>query len=213
MTLHLPRLPISLDPLLGEAKRRMRKRRALVGVAAVFLVGAVTAVALALGSSGGGTPSSFASVGSVSVGRLTLPVPRGFNQYRLRACCFYKAGTRPPVVGHVLTDYRVSAQSEIRRGGNVPQSEPANGVALQLQLWIVGGGPPSGPPTRLHLPLSLDEPWLQQGLPGGTLFVGWLSRGHRGQPPYELALWIGRDASPADRAALLHALAAIHRTH
>jgi hypothetical protein len=185
----------------------MRKRRVLVGVAAVFLVGAATAVTLTLGSLGAGTPSGYASVGSVGVGRLTLPVPRGFNQYDVRGG-FYKTGTRPPVIGHVLTDYPVGAHSPIHRGA-LPELEPANGVALELQLWIVIG--PS-PPTRLHLPLSLHEPWAHQSLPGGTRFWGWLSRGHHGQVPYELVVWIGRDASPADRAALLHALSAIHRT-
>jgi len=44
MTLHVPRLPFSLDPLIGEAKRRARQRRLLV----VLLAGAVVAAAVGL---------------------------------------------------------------------------------------------------------------------------------------------------------------------
>jgi hypothetical protein len=205
MTVHVSRLLFALDPLFGEAKRRTRKRRVLVGIAAVALLGAGTATALAMHSSGGVTPSGFATVGSVSVGRLTVPVPRGFNQYAIRGG-FYKAGTRPPVIGHVLTSYRASAQSPIHRG---TLDDPASGVALRVDLWVVIG---PAPPTRLHLPLSLHEPWFKQSLPGGTRLSGWLSGGQPGHVPYELALWIGRDASPVDRAALLHALAAAHTT-
>lgn len=204
MTLHVPRLPLSLDPLFGEAKRRMRRRRVLVGIATVALVGAATATALALRPSGGATPSGFASSGAVSVGRLTVPVPRGFSQYDIRGG-IYKTGTRPPVIGHVLTDYPVSPQ--IQRYG-ISASAPANGVALELQWWIAIGPPP---PTRLHLPLSLHEQWSKQSLPRGTKLWGWLSDGRPGHVPYQLVLWIGRDAAPGDRAALLHALAAIHK--
>ena len=48
MTAHIPRLPFSLDPLIAEAKRRARQRRALVAlvVVAVVAVGAVLGVEL-----------------------------------------------------------------------------------------------------------------------------------------------------------------------
>jgi hypothetical protein len=52
MTMHLPRLPIALDPLIAEAKRRMRRRRFLV---AVMLLGvAALAVGLTLAVRPGG---------------------------------------------------------------------------------------------------------------------------------------------------------------
>jgi hypothetical protein len=207
MTLHLPRLPISLDPLFGEAKRRTRKRRVLVGVAAFSLAGAATALALALLPSGTSTPSGFVSGGSVSVGRLTVTVPRGFNRHEIRGG-FYKVGTRPPVIGQILTDYRVSAHSLLYKGGNFPESGPASGVLFEVQLWLR-----LYRSTRLHLPLSLDEQWFRTSLPEGTRLWGLLSDGRPGHIPYVLVLWIGRDAPASDRAALLHALAAIHRTH
>lgn len=39
MTIHVPGLPFSLDPLMAEAKRRMKRRRLLVGVLIVVLAG------------------------------------------------------------------------------------------------------------------------------------------------------------------------------
>jgi hypothetical protein len=48
---HLPRFPFSLDPLIAEAKRRMRKRRLMVAVLAVAVAGGAAGAALALVSS------------------------------------------------------------------------------------------------------------------------------------------------------------------
>src|SRR5690349_13600277 len=45
MTMRLPRLPIALDPLIAEAKRRMRRRR-LVAVALVVCVGLAVGLTL-----------------------------------------------------------------------------------------------------------------------------------------------------------------------
>jgi hypothetical protein len=48
MELRVPRLSVSLDPLIAEAKRRMRRRRVLVVVLALALAGIAAGVALAL---------------------------------------------------------------------------------------------------------------------------------------------------------------------
>jgi hypothetical protein len=42
MTLHVPRLPLSLDPLIAEAKRRARQRRWLI----LFVLVVATATAV-----------------------------------------------------------------------------------------------------------------------------------------------------------------------
>jgi hypothetical protein len=47
MTEHVPLLPFSLDPLIGEARGRMRRRRFLVAVVAIALVAAGVGAALA----------------------------------------------------------------------------------------------------------------------------------------------------------------------
>jgi hypothetical protein len=48
MTMHVQRLPISLDPLIAEAKRRMRRRRFLVVTAAIALVAGAAGLVLAM---------------------------------------------------------------------------------------------------------------------------------------------------------------------
>lgn len=53
MTLHLPRLPFGLDPLVAEAKRRARRRRVLLVVLLAGLAIAAVAVTLALRPTGG----------------------------------------------------------------------------------------------------------------------------------------------------------------
>jgi hypothetical protein len=56
MTLRAPRVPLSLDPLIAEAKRRMRRRRVLV--AAVLLLVAALAIAAVIASRSPGGPQS-----------------------------------------------------------------------------------------------------------------------------------------------------------
>jgi hypothetical protein len=59
MTLHVLRLPFSLDPLMAEAKRRARQRRLLVAVVAIVLLGGGAAgTAVALRSVNGLAPAS-----------------------------------------------------------------------------------------------------------------------------------------------------------
>jgi hypothetical protein len=48
MATHLPRLPLSLDPLVAEAKRRARRRRVLVALVAVAVVAAGAALGFEL---------------------------------------------------------------------------------------------------------------------------------------------------------------------
>lgn len=55
MTLHVPRLPFSVDPLMAEAKRRARQRRTLIALAALLLAGLAGGLTLAFRSPGGGS--------------------------------------------------------------------------------------------------------------------------------------------------------------
>jgi len=64
MTIHAVRLPFSLDPLIAEAKRRMRRRR--------LLVAAVLVVALA-GTAAGVIASRSPAGSDVRVAGLSLP--------------------------------------------------------------------------------------------------------------------------------------------
>lgn len=51
MTVHVPGLPFSLDPLMAEAKRRMRKRRVHIAVLVVLIGGGASGAGVALTSS------------------------------------------------------------------------------------------------------------------------------------------------------------------
>lgn len=79
MTLHVPRLPLSLDPLMEEAKRRMRRRR-ILGVALLILVGVVVAAAVVASRSPGGPRSAGPSGGqhaqhsSSNLSQVNVPV-------------------------------------------------------------------------------------------------------------------------------------------
>jgi len=52
MTVHVPRLPFSLDPLMAEAKRRMRRRRVWTA-ASLILIGGIAAAVASMATSGG----------------------------------------------------------------------------------------------------------------------------------------------------------------
>jgi hypothetical protein len=56
-TTHVPALPFSLDLLVAEAKRRMRKRRLLLAVSVLLIAGGVAGAEVALTSSSGVQPA------------------------------------------------------------------------------------------------------------------------------------------------------------
>lgn len=56
MTLHIPRLPFALDPLIAEAKRRARQRRVLVALIAVVVVAAGAVLTVELRGQGSVAP-------------------------------------------------------------------------------------------------------------------------------------------------------------
>jgi Tol biopolymer transport system component len=58
MTLHVPRLPFSFDPLIAEAKRRMRWRRLLLAVVVLGIAAAAMAAAAFTLQSGSRSPAS-----------------------------------------------------------------------------------------------------------------------------------------------------------
>jgi len=110
-------------------------------------------------------------------------------------------GTRPPVVGYVLTDFRLSAHVGIQR--MLPRwagGPPANEVALRLEPGETLG------PDRLHLPLTLNQRWSEVGNGGVSYRLGFF-RFH--DADWEVTYWSGPDAPAADRAAILQALKSI----
>lgn len=166
------------------------------------LIPALAAVFALAACSSGTTKTPDLHGTSVRAGALVLTVPRGFDHYGLRGG-IYRAGTRPPVLGQVVTDYRLKAHSPLRTKGVLPESSYRNRVVLELGVWN-----PLGPLPRpfLQMPLSLHERWVQRQTATGTLRYGFL--GFKGQE-YQVRLWIGRSAPPRDRAALLRALGSV----
>ncbi len=144
------------------------------------------------------------------MGALKISIPRGFSTYTIRGG-FHRAGTRPPVIGHVLTDFRLPTHTSIGAlldqwaayRGTGPQ---ANRVALELQLWA----PPSYIPPRvfLHLPLSPNQPWSDERLANGAVGYRYGFLRYR-KALYVVMYWAGRAAPSNDRAAVLRALASI----
>lgn len=158
------------------------------------------AVALTLGvrSSGSGPSIRYATTASsVRAYQLAVGVPSGFHRYAIRGG-IYRAGTRPPVIGVTVTNYR-----PIHPKAPLPLHTRTKGVVLQVGLYFVIGV--SGAPN-LHLPLSLGQHWYEQRVATGTLRWGLLH--FRGQD-YSVRLWIGRTVSAHDRAAVLRALASV----
>src|SRR5437868_3956173 len=98
----------------------------------------------------------------VRAGALVVDVPPGFHRYELRGG-YYPIGARPPLVGRVVTDYRATngPLSPFAKWSQVRDPPPAKRVALALTLWVGIGVPP---PARLHLPLSLAQPWFHEHL-------------------------------------------------
>jgi hypothetical protein len=63
--------------------------------------------------------------------------------------------------------------------------------------------------VRLHLPLSLNQPWSREHLKNGHDGYRWGYLRVHGQF-YEAFFWSGQAAPARDRAAVLSALASVH---
>jgi hypothetical protein len=165
---------------------------------------------LALGTSArSGGPRPLTS--STEVGEVSVSVPRGFYVYTLRGG-IYRAGTRPPVIGRVLTDFRLPAgtslASVLHQWAVSGDGPPSDKVALELQQDF-GAGPGS---NQLHLPLSPRQAWFRQHLANGT-DAGYRYGDFRFDDlDYNVVYWSGPDAPPNDRVAVLRALRSIRPT-
>ncbi len=96
MTLHIPRLPFTFDPLIAEAKRRMRRRRFPVAVAIVAVAGTAVGLTLTLRSPGssGQTPVSLPSYpGFTSIPGLTKIAS---SSWKASLCSHFKSQAQTP---------------------------------------------------------------------------------------------------------------------
>ena len=82
---------------------------------------------------------------------------------------------------------------------------PENRVGLSVDAYA-GMGPPVI--AKLHLPLTLDQPWNTYHLADGGVGARWGSFEYRGEE-YGITYWSGPNAPAKDRAAVLRALRSI----
>jgi hypothetical protein len=200
MIFPLRRLPIALDPLIAEAKRRMRLRRSLLALVLLLLAGVPAGLASLRPSPG----TVLRPLGATAhVGKLSVSIPRGFHLYTLQGGA-YRIGPRPQVIGHVLTDYRAVLDPWVPSRGS--SGAPSNRVALELEEnWAATD---RVAPAHLHLPLSVRQPWFHDhpsnGYRWGVLRFNNVA--------YKVMYWVGTAAPATDRVAVLRALRSIRPT-
>jgi hypothetical protein len=120
-------------------------------------------------------------------------------------------GTRALLIGILATDdprTHRSGEGFAKWSQVTSNGPPQNKVAFALSKWVgIGIAPPSSA-LRLHLPLSLHQPWFREHLKNGRLGYRWGYLSFDGQV-YGAMFWSGREAPSHDRAAVLSALASV----
>ena len=109
----------------------------------------------------------------------------------------------------ILAAFAIGLTLGLSTGGGGP-APPARRTALQVPRITPFG--PAEPFTRLHLPLSLDQPWQIARAGNGTTGYRYGAFRLHGQI-YTVFVWNGPSAPPHDRSALLRALGSIRPTH
>ena len=173
MTLGVRRLPLVLDPLLGEARRRTRRRLLLTGIAALILVGVSASIALGLRPSGGASPSGVASFNGLSAaqhaqtGASQLP-PAALEQIKRWNAQNAKAHASRPQFDPVQRLLPETA----RNLGKMPDGFPIFVLSdTEGEICLAGGlAGGCGPPLSRSNPLivgGVDAP-----SPGGSYYAG-----------------------------------------
>lgn len=174
----------------------------------------VVAAMLALVAWGSAERTAATSSGtSVRIRALTVSVPPSLPRYGSRGGG-YVSGTRPPLIGVLATDdprAHHGGEGFARWSELSSHGPPANKVALLLRQWLAIGPGLSKSALRLHLPLSLSQPWFRQQLKDERHGYRWGYLIVHGQP-YEIMFWSGRAAPAHDRAAVVNALTSIRLT-
>jgi hypothetical protein len=168
-------------------------RRWVFAAVLVAMAGSAVGIAFDLRPSPGpGVPRLLTS--SRRVGELSVSIPRGLSWYVFPAA----SAPQTPGYAHVLTNFRPAHTTS----GPLP-----NQVGLELQRF----NDFAQVPVRLHLPLSLNQPWFSErcsvavGCRYGLLRVSGRT--------YLVTYWSGPKAPAGDRAAILSALSSIRPTH
>jgi hypothetical protein len=220
MILRASRLPLSLDPLIREAKRRARQRRLLLAVVAILVAGAAVGASLALrspegqgGPSGGSLPAS--ASGSSSSGRvadLQFTYPPRFYARRFENCSVAVTGDPKGGCdrGVVIASYPLQPQPETGGSG---AHFPGKGVALELYRPPAGQGHADVKLGDRRLSLwqfnafgeGLDIPGRKPAAP--EEWGAWFSVNGAN---YWAIAWVGDSAQKSERAALAALIDSVH---
>jgi len=223
MTLHVPRLPFSLDPLMAEAKRRARQRRALVAlIAALLAAGAAAGGYFLLGPGGPSKPPVASAVTSSSGFMRQYNSPLGWS-IRFPKPMYVEHSTGGGISFGVdettVANFKVRSGVREHRSPNEssifevpPQSQsgrfPTRGIALRV-LWLqsLGPIPPSGairPPLRLSRFGHASWRWYSGTRPRPLQQK--LEANHR---TFYVQVWTGHGASARQRSLLSQIVASI----
>jgi hypothetical protein len=222
MTTYFSRYAFSIDPLIDEANRRMRRRRIRNALLALIGLGVAAVIAYSVfpsadrripGASGAPSSTHVSFAGTARVGGLEIALPARFYHHTisyapsdcLRHCMVTLTNTRVRTFAWSASpDQEVTPLAKTR-------------VILALQLAEGPGCAPRAPrpscaPSTLRLPVTLRDLSLPRGalpMKYGTWHFTQRYKPAPGVGVYNIGLWVGRNASRADRAAALAALRSI----
>jgi hypothetical protein len=143
--------------------------------------------------------------------RLAVTVPRGLSRYDIRGGG-RTAGHLPPLIGFFAIDDPPAhrwGQSWAKWSNPSSSGPPTTKVAFQISQWLPGRYLLPTSALRLHLPLSLHQPWFREHLTNGQDGYRWGYLRVHGQI-YEAFFWSGRAAPMKARAAVRAVMASVH---
>jgi hypothetical protein len=159
MTVRVPRLPLSLDPLMAEAKRRARRRRLLVALIAVVVVAAGAVLTVELRGQG--------TVAPVPANLTVLVVSDGFSGHGSRLTPWGNGGralfhlkcdpTRGDVADPARACAAIAAQpSLITNPKPYSTTGPMSGTTMQVCHWHPAKLCPANGPDYFRISGSLN---------------------------------------------------------
>ena len=170
MIVRAPRFPFSVDPLMAEAKRRARQRRALLAVGLFVLAGLAVGLSLAFRSPGrggpGGAPSGGFSSATYSQWGVSLRYPSSWTRLQCKAWA---------VVGGIslITNAQPAPTCPPSRRNGTSFPPPENLGANEAVIWLaqspmlpgskirwnarIGGQPANVPPHAYGAKYLVDQ--------------------------------------------------------
>jgi hypothetical protein len=178
----------------------------------LIVIGGAVAFVLDRSASVSSDPSTWPSVGG-PVQEWSLQVPSSWHVTQLSEAqsgrCTFLGYQDGAIVSSVDFAFRDPTGGGDCFGRFVLAGFPRGGVGLVLQPLGFRSGAVQGPPENTHFPITVDELIDTDEIRGGPVSVSFGQVVIDGSPVYQVRVWIGRDASVKDRAAILAVLGSI----